>query len=308
MNASGSACPICGATLPEPAIAAPDRLHGTGGEHRVARCVVCGAGVTLPRVGDEQLASFYPEAYGPYQEYMNPLERMASRTIRAWQGWSAVRAAPLAVLRHRRPGRGVDVGCGRGDIAAALVARGWAMTGVEPSASACAVAASQGIDARRGTLSTVPLEPERYDAALFRHSLEHINDPVDALRRARSALLPGGVVLITVPNFGCWQARRFGGFWFHLDLPRHRCHFTAGSLERALTNAGLELVSISTSSSTVGLPASLQYRTFGRCMFPGGFRLRAAAGLSTLAFPLALALDGATGGGDQLHAVARRTL
>ena len=122
----------------------------------------------------------------------------------------------------------------------------------------------------------------------------------------RSALVPGGLVLITVPNFGCWQARRFAGFWFHLDLPRHRCHFTAESLERALSAAELEVVSVSTSSSTVGMPGSIQYRTFGRCMFPGGFRLRAAAGLCTLAFPLALALDAATGGGDQLHVVARR--
>jgi SAM-dependent methyltransferase len=269
--------------------------------------VVCGAGVTLPRVGDEHLGAFYPDEYGPYQERMSPVERMASRMIRAWQGWSAMRADPLAVLRDRPPGRGVDVGCGRGDIAATLVGHGWAMTGVEPSASACEAAARRGIDARCGTLSTVELEPERYHAAVFRHSLEHINDPVDALTRVRSALVPGGLVLITVPNFGCWQARRFASFWFHLDLPRHRCHFTAASLERALSAADLNLVSVSTSSSTVGLPGSLQYRAFGRCMFPGGFRLRAAAGLATLAFPLALALDSATGGGDQLHAVARRS-
>ena len=306
MTATGLPCPICGAQLGEPTIHAPDRLHGTGGTHQVARCGVCGAGVTLPRVSDEALEAFYPDEYGPYSERMSPLERVASRMIRAWQGRSAMRAAPLAVLRDRQPGRGVDVGCGRGDIAAALVARGWAMTGVEPSASACAAAASRGIDARNGTLSTVALEPDRYDAALFRHSLEHINDPVDALGRVRSALVPGGLVLITVPNFGCWQARRFAGFWFHLDLPRHRCHFTTESLGRALSAAELEVVSVSSSSSTVGLPGSLQYRAFGRCMFPGGFRLRAVAALCTLAFPLALALDAATGGGDQLHVVARR--
>ncbi len=306
MSATGPICPVCTARLPEPAIEAPDRLHGTGGTHQVARCHVCGAGVTLPRVGDEQLAEFYPEEYGPYGERMTAVERLASRFIRAFQGWSALRSAPVSALRERSPGRGLDVGCGRGDLAATLIAHGWMMSGVEPSQSACAAAAARGIDARCGTLTTAALEPDSYDAVLFRHSLEHINDPVDALRVVRAALRPGGLVLITVPNFGCSQASRFRGFWFHLDVPRHRCHFTTTALERALRGAHLDVVSISTSSSTVGLPGSLQYRMFGRCLFPGGLGLRVASGLCLLAVPLAWLLNSAGGGGDQLHAVARR--
>jgi hypothetical protein len=77
-------------------------------------------------------------------------------------------------------------------------------------------------------------------------------------------------------------------------------------MERGLIAAELEGVSITTSSSAVGLPGSLQYRLMGRCMFPTGFKLRAAAGLAALALPLAITLDSALGGGDQLHVVARR--
>jgi SAM-dependent methyltransferase len=267
---------------------------------------VCGAGVTFPLVSDEQLAGFYPEQYGPYGERMSAIERLVSRAIRWLQGRSAFRAEPLSALRDRRAARGLDVGCGRGDLAALLVGRGWSMTGVEPSPAACAAAASRGVDARCGTLLTVPLEPGAYDAVVFQHSLEHINDPVGALRMVAAALAPGGLVLITVPNFGGWQSRRFGGFWFHLDLPRHRVHFGRRALERALGEAQLEVVSISTSSSAVGLPASLQYRTFGRCLFPGGLGLRVASGLCTLVWPLAMLLDRTRGGGDLLHAVGRR--
>jgi SAM-dependent methyltransferase len=305
VSATEPHCPICSALLPGPAIGAPDRLHGTGGTYEVACCRVCGAGVTLPRVSDQELAAFYPDEYGPYTDRMSAVERWVSRAIRAFQGWGAVRSVPLSALRHRPAGRGLDVGCGRGDLAATLMGLGWTMTGVEPSPSACAAAAARGVDARCGTLSTVPLEPSRYDAVIFRHSLEHVNDPVDALRRARAALAPGGLVLITVPNFGSWQARRFRGFWFHLDLPRHRSHLTARALERALRGAELEVVSISTSSSAVGLPGSFQYRLFGRCLFPGGFGLRVASGLCVLALPIARVFDG-SGGGDQLHAVAQR--
>lgn len=301
------ACPICGAELPDPSIESPDRLHGTPGFHRVAVCRRCGAGVTVPRVEEDALAPFYPVEYGPYDERMSGVERLVSRAIRAWQGWSALRRPPLAALRMRAsPGRGLDIGCGRGDLAAALIARGWRMSGVEPSAAACESAARRGVDVICGTLSTVALEAGAFDAVIFHHSLEHTADPVAALSSTSRALAPGGVVLVTVPNFGGRQARRFRGCWYHLDLPRHRLHFTHSALERALHSAGLTDVRLTTSTSAVGLPASIQYRIFGRCLFPSGFALRAASGACALALPVAIAFDRAAGGGDQLHAVARR--
>ncbi len=61
-----------------------------------------------------------------------------------------------------------------------------------------------------------------------------------------------------------------------------------------------------TSTSTVGLPATIQYRLAGRCLFPDGLPLRVATGLCVLTRPLAVLLDRIGGGGDQLHAVARR--
>lgn len=301
-------CAICDAELVGTGTPSPDRLHPAVGTHSVATCANCGAGVTLPLVDDEQLAAFYPDDYAPYDDRMTRLERIASRTIRTVQGWNALRTAPLAALRGRRAGRGLDVGCGRGDLAVALAARGWSMSAIEPSPSACRVAVDRGINVRCGTLSKAELAPASYDAAIFRHSLEHVNRPVAALRAVASSLVPGGLVLITVPNFGSWQAQRWARSWYHLDLPRHRVHFTAGALRRSLHSAGLEVLSLTTSSSAVGLPASIQYRIFGRCLFPSGLRLRVASGLCALSLPVARALDRSAGSGDLLHAVARRPL
>ena len=180
------------------------------------------------------------------------------------------------------------------------------MTGVEPSETACAAAVERGIDARQGVLATVELDPGAYDAAVFQHSLEHVEDPVADLRLTHAALRSGGLLAITVPNFGGWQARRFGARWFHLDVPRHRVHFTAASLRRALELAGFEVVAIDTASSSVGLPGSVQYRLAGRCLFPGGLGLRVASGLAALSLPLAALGDRLLGEGDLLHAVARK--
>ncbi|HWC28391.1 MAG TPA: class I SAM-dependent methyltransferase, partial [Solirubrobacteraceae bacterium] len=290
-------CPICATALPEPAIGAPDRLHGTPGRFAVATCPGCGAGVTLPRVGADELARFYPARYAPYEARESRVVAVLSAAVQAWQGARARRTPPLRSVAALAPGRGVDVGCGRGDLAAMLVARGWRMTGVEPSPEACALARERGVDARAGVLATVELEPGSYDAALFRQSLEHTVDPVADLRRVHAALAPGGVVAISVPNFASWQARRFGGRWYHLDLPRHRVHFTAGALARALDAAGFQGVATSTSTSAVGLWASVQYALFGRCLFPHGLGLRAAVAACTTAWPLVAAADRAAGGG-----------
>jgi SAM-dependent methyltransferase len=257
-------------------------------------------------VDDAELGAFYPERYGPYELPGNPAVRIISGAIRRGQARSALRGMPLGPLRSLAPGRALDVGCGRGDLGAALIRGGWRVAGVEPSASACETARSRGIDARQGTLASVDLESQSFDAAVFQHSLEHVTDPVRDLGLTREALRPGGLVSITVPNFGSWQSRRFGSRWFHLDLPRHRTHFSARGLTAALERAGLEPLEVRTSTSSIGLPASTQYVLFGRCLFPEGMPLRVAAGLCVLAYPAAALLDRLAGAGDVLHAVARR--
>jgi SAM-dependent methyltransferase len=300
-------CPACDADLEgAPAFRGHDRLHGTPGAYAVVRCPRCGSGRTLPDASAAELAAFYPDDYGPYDERMSPLAARISKLIRWWQVRRGFATAPLRAVRDARSGRVVDVGCGRGDLAAGFVARGWVATGVEPSPSACAIARSRGVDARPGTLADVPLEVGAYDAAVFQHSLEHTPDPIGDLRTVHGALRPGGAVLVTVPNFGSWQARRGRSRWYHLDLPRHRTHFTESGLRRALERAGFGVEELTTSTSTVGLPATIQYALAGRCLFPAGMALRVASALCTLLLPVARVADRLGGGGDQLHAVARR--
>lgn len=265
------------------------------------RCPV--HGVTLPAVAPEELESFYPASYGAYELPTGTLALIA-QAIQAMQSRQALRTTPLDRLAALPPGRLLDVGCGRGDLGSWLVRRGWSAVGVEPSIQACAVARTRGVDARSGTLADVELEPAGYDAVVFRQSLEHVTDPLADLGRARAALRDGGMAIVSVPNFGCWQRRRFGGRWFHLDLPRHRSHFDAATLKATLQRAGFARVEMYTSSSTVGLPGSIEYALAGRCLFAGGLKLRVAVAACALVGPFAWALDRLSGEGDVLHAVA----
>ena len=206
--------------------------------------------------------------------------------IRGLQARLALRGMPLGPLRELPPARALDVGCGRGDLAAVLVERGWRVTGVEPSADACAVRGSRGVDARQGTLADVELEPGAYAGAVFQHSLEHVTDPVADLRLVRGRAAPGGVVSITVPNFGSWQARRFGSRWFHLDLPRHRVHFTPQGCAPRSSAAGLDVVARAHLQQLDG-PARQRPVRAGRPLpVPRRPALRVALGLCVLAYPV----------------------
>jgi SAM-dependent methyltransferase len=180
------------------------------------------------------------------------------------------------------------------------------VTGIDPSQSACDVARGRGLDAHAGTVHDVELEPRSFDAAVLQHSLEHVSEPVEDLRRVHAALRDGGLLMMIMPNFGSWQRKRFGSRWFHLDLPRHRVHFTSEGLRRALERAGFETVEIGTSSTSVGLPASIQYALFGRCLFPGGLPLRVAVGACIALFPFIRLADRLLRDGDVLNVAARK--
>lgn len=300
-------CLLCGApgSLETVIADAPDRLHQTPARSSVKRCRACGGGVTMPRVELRELASFYPSQYGPYVPTRGALAAV-SKVVERFLGARMERTAPLRALAETHPGRALEVGAGRGDLAALLIRRGWEVTAIEPSAQACEVLAARGVDARHGTLGAVALEPVGYDVAIFNHALEHVTDPVADLMRTSVALRPGGLVLVSVPNFSSWQRRRFGSRWFHLDLPRHRVHFSTRALRSVLELAGFEPLEVVTSTTAVGLPATVQYAVAGRCVFPDGLKLRVAAAAASTLWPLSRAIDELGGGGDCLHAVARR--
>ena len=67
----------------------------------------------------------------------------------------------------------------------------------------------------------------------FQHALEHVPRPGGRARERGRLLEPGGLLVIDVPNWWCWQRRvLFGSRWRPLELPRHLQHFSTRALAR----------------------------------------------------------------------------
>lgn len=301
-------CPACEGELADlPAIRGSDRLHGLPGSFEVRTCPACGSGRTYPLVAPEDLGTLYPSAYNAYRLPAGGAARLAATALFQWRYRSALGRPPLSALRDRGPGRLLDVGGGRGDLGVVLTPRGWQVVCLDPSQDACDEAAERGVTSIRGTL-TGGQDGDLagpFDAIVFQHSLEHVTEPLADLAAARDLLRPGGLVLVSLPNFSSWQRRRFGANWFHLDLPRHRSHFSEHGIALALERAGLSVSDVATSTSADGLPTSLQFRRYRGRRFEAGLGLYLAFAATLAAVPLTSLANRVGGDGDILHAVAR---
>lgn len=295
-------CPACGSEQSSPRVLlrGHDRLTEAPGEFAVVACPDCGLAFTQPRLAPADFHVYYPETYNAYEPNARPRASLGER-IGALQRELLVRWGPYRPLWRRGPGRLLDVGCGTGDLAAVFGRHGWRACGIEPSEQAAGHARAAGVEVVTGTLADAPWEQGSFDAIVFNHSLEHIEDPAEALAQAARLLRPGGLLAVAVPNFGSWHRRAFGSAWFQLDVPRHLQHFDRDSLSRLVRRAGLRPVSTSAISMRPSLLGSLQYSAFGSIRYEGrAFRLLAWAMV-----PLMLLTD-LLGEGDCLHLTAER--
>ncbi|MDQ4040575.1 MAG: class I SAM-dependent methyltransferase [Actinomycetota bacterium] len=140
------------------------------------------------------------------------------------------------------PARLVDAGAGRGRFVSSARAAGYAAEGFEPDARRAAAAAGYGVRLGVAGVEDADVAAGSVDAVTASHVLEHVADPDAAVASFAAWLRPGGALLVGVPNLGSLQARLGGERWYHLDLPRHRTHFTVAGLHTLLRRHGLEPV------------------------------------------------------------------
>ncbi|MEZ6122685.1 MAG: class I SAM-dependent methyltransferase [Planctomycetaceae bacterium] len=273
-------CPMCRCSSAREIQRLTDVLCGVPGVYTVCRCDDCGHLYMNPRPTEETLYLCYPSNYSPhlllpeettadsqnsqkavpwYLQYL-PLKRIPG--LRAFYYWL------MNDLGQPCPDEGnsgadscgkrvFELGCSTGTYLMRLRSRGWIVEGVEPSADASAVARQLGLNVHTGILDDVTLPPQTFDCAAAWMVLEHVPEPQVTLRQLYSLLKPGGQLLLSIPNFGCWEPHVFRSAWFIWEVPRHLHHFTPTSIRQLLQRVGFTDVSIQHQRNVFNLICSL---------------------------------------------------
>ena len=222
-------CRICGGGLATLLRGAGDYL--TDETFDIVRCRACSVVQIHPMPGDDVIERYYTERYRVKRHSLTNNIRCKLR------GNAATRHFP----KHFR-GRLLDVGCGDGSFALMMKRAGWDVSVVEIDTAALARLRDQGLEAKHSAIALEEGFDHTFDAITCWHVLEHVLDPPRLLKWMANLLSPRGFVHITVPNIASWQADWFGRHWMHLDVPRHRYHFSRQTLTMLFEHAGLQPV------------------------------------------------------------------
>lgn len=261
-------CIICGSSELTAPVIAREMMLGTRHEFSYTICSSCRC-IQLLEI-PKNLGDYYPPNY--YS--MRPRSGIRKILFRAWAESSFERPSWVGRLLVRLVGkhqgveavrrlnvefgaRILDVGCGSGDLLFLLKSLGFSdLTGVDPYL-ADSYSEESGLKISKSDISSVA---GAYDVVMFNHSLEHVPDPLDALRSALRVLAPGGTLVVRIPVADNYAWRKYGVNWVGLDPPRHIFVPTEQSMRFIASELSLRISDVVYESDEFMFWASEQYR------------------------------------------------
>ncbi len=235
-----TACPSCGSNVCERIFEHADGLAS----YATVRCMGCGLLYLRPRPTSDAAGVYYAaDSYSPFMSsgHGGGAFHLAYTSARRL----SVRWKRRRIEKLHAVGSILDVGCGTGEFLLEMKRAGWRTFGLEPSEQASTFARRLLEDqVYTGPISERSLEvlsPE-WDVITLWHVLEHLHEPLGALRLLQRRLKPDGLLLVAVPNVGSYDAGVYGPDWIALDPPRHLYHFTPTTMQSVLNQCGFRIV------------------------------------------------------------------
>ncbi len=209
---------------------AEDKSLDPNTEFPIVECARCGHVYVTPRLSPALIADIYARFWQSHKPKTLPKDEFAYYLCRH-----------LAKLGHY--GKLLDFGCGWGQYLAAAQAVGWDAVGIEVDPEKIAFARSQGLNAVQGELLDRTFDSETFDAVIAQQVFEHLYDPVSYMEEIKRILKPGGIVFVSVPNYGSIRAKLAGANWDMVSPVAHVRYFTGSILKRLLVDHGFEVLS-----------------------------------------------------------------
>ncbi len=160
----------------------------------MVRCAACQTLRKIPTDPSKPLTAYYEDAYADssYWEHEHEQGTVAAleKILRAVT--DTLRPQHLSLL---------DIGCGPGVFLSLAKAAGFDVVGLELNPALAERARQRtGAEIIIGDFMTADFQQRRFDAITLLDLIEHLEDPVSALKRCHELLKPGGHLIVYTPN------------------------------------------------------------------------------------------------------------
>jgi SAM-dependent methyltransferase len=221
------ACALCGSDDGKYLFDARDRFLDHSDSFPVVRCRHCDLVYLNPRPSAAEQKRFYSSDYafaagseGQKLEHYRPV---------------------MEYLDQQPPGKVLDVGTGNSPFLPAMKERGWQVEGTEVDESyEKFFAENHQIKVFCGELAEAKYDDGSFDAVTIMGVLEHVSEPMKALKESNRVLKEDGALCLWVFNRSI-EAKLLGRHWLGFDAPRHLYSFSLPVIERMLSEAGFEI-------------------------------------------------------------------
>ena len=210
--------------------------------NRVVACRHCGLMYANPRSKEEdhvQIRGYDPD-YVIEQITVHERQRLEKEALQV-RDYEVARALVAQRFPHR--GRLLEVGSGLGYLLDYFRKDGWDTLGVEPNAGLCRYAERElGLKVVPEILDDAGIADESFDVVLMMHVIEHVPDPIDAMREVHRILKPGGLFVMETPRYDTLMFKLMGKRERSLSCDGHIYFFTSESLARLSGQAGFSIL------------------------------------------------------------------
>lgn len=226
-------CSICRRTIDTVFVGGAEQ---SGISYDILLCTTCHVGKTTPIPSASELSEAYEAGHyrGESGKRFNPLVESFVHLCRIKR--------KKRIERYIRTGRILDIGCGRGLFLHVMQGHGWEVTGVEFNRKTAEnLSRTYSIPVVHGDMAEWNFPDASFDVVTMYHVLEHLQNPLETIRKCSSLLRRGGLMVVSVPNIYGVQATFGKRHWFHLDPPLHLHHFSEEGLANILRGASFRI-------------------------------------------------------------------
>ncbi len=185
----------------------------------------------------DELSSYYSEEYVLEKDELKPIQRYFHRIPEYIDLYSKI-------LEHKNSdAKLLDIGCDKGFFLDFGRHFGFSGVGVEPSKRAREYANKLGLNVVR----SIDEVQSKQDIIVLWHSLEHFPEPHSILQKVNSLLNSDGILLVRVPDFGCFWRKIFSKRWIWFQPQNHYFHYSKKSLTNLLESNDFEIICLNSS-------------------------------------------------------------